>query len=132
MKRTYFIVLGTAACLLALLYFVFDARVYPFPRCPFNLLTGWLCPGCGSQRAFSALLHGDLPAAFRLNALLMALLPLLLYALAVQAFPAWGRRQAAVRLLYSPLFVRGILIAVLAFWIARNLSLYPFNLLAPH
>ncbi len=33
------------------------------------------CPGCGATRALSALLHGHLLDAFRLNALFVLLLP---------------------------------------------------------
>ena len=37
-----------------------------FP-CPFRELTGWQCPFCGGTRLGSALLHGDLAAAFAYN-----------------------------------------------------------------
>lgn len=35
--------------------------------CPFRALTGWECPFCGGTRLGSALLHGDIAAAFRYN-----------------------------------------------------------------
>jgi len=41
------------------------------------------CPGCGSQRAVSALLHGDIRGAFGYNALAMLASPFLLYAAGV-------------------------------------------------
>src|SRR5687768_3288825 len=50
-----------------------------FPACPFLSLTGFLCPGCGSQRALHQLLHGNFLAALQLNALLVISVPLLLY-----------------------------------------------------
>jgi hypothetical protein len=37
--------------------------------CPFALLTGHACPGCGLTRAVGALLTGDLPGALRLHPL---------------------------------------------------------------
>ena len=37
-----------------------------FP-CPFRALTGWECPFCGGTRLGSALLHGDVAAAFAYN-----------------------------------------------------------------
>ncbi|PJE96383.1 hypothetical protein CUT44_17865 [Streptomyces carminius] len=43
------------------------------PRCPFNVLTGLLCPACGGTRLAYDLLHGDLAAAFHDNALLLVL-----------------------------------------------------------
>jgi uncharacterized protein DUF2752 len=33
------------------------------PLCPFRLLTGLPCPGCGLTRSLVSLLHGDLSAA---------------------------------------------------------------------
>jgi hypothetical protein len=35
--------------------------------CPFRALTGWNCPLCGGTRMGSALLHGDVLAAFGYN-----------------------------------------------------------------
>ena len=52
------------------------------PRCPVKWATGWNCPGCGSQRAFMALLHGHPMAAFRAN----LILPLAMAYLAVMLF----------------------------------------------
>lgn len=38
-----------------------------FPQCPVKLLTDYSCPGCGVQRAFHALLHGNLGQALAYN-----------------------------------------------------------------
>ena len=61
-----------AAAMLALVaavavYFALDPARHPFPRCMFLTLTGWQCPGCGSQRALHALLHGDIASAWALS-----------------------------------------------------------------
>ncbi|MER7398989.1 DUF2752 domain-containing protein [Streptomyces sp. NPDC000151] len=45
----------------------------PLPRCPFNAMTGLLCPACGGTRMVYDLLHGDLPAALHDNAALLLL-----------------------------------------------------------
>ncbi len=61
-----------AAAGLAAVYFAFDPTgTALFPKCPFLTLTGLQCPGCGSQRAIHALLHGDVATAWRMNALLL-------------------------------------------------------------
>lgn len=63
------IVLGT-------IYFVFNpSKTALFPQCPFLLLTGFRCPGCGSQRAIHSLLHLDVVQAFSYNALLVSSIP---------------------------------------------------------
>ena len=111
-----------------LLFFLFDARLGGFPQCPFYLLTGWFCPGCGSQRAISALVHGDIFQALRYNTLMMMFLPLLLYSAFVK-FKYDGVQK--IKLLYSPVFVKIILMVVVSFWIFRNIPVFPFSILAP-
>jgi hypothetical protein len=63
-----------------------------FAPCPFRMLTGWWCPGCGMTRATHRLLHGDVIGALRLN----ALLPFVLTAIAL-LWIDWYRRSIASR-----------------------------------
>lgn len=51
--------------------------------CPWLVLTGTYCPGCGGLRAVNDLTRGDLAAAASSNLLLVGALPLLVV--------AWGR-----------------------------------------
>ena len=48
-----------------------------FPKCPFHMLTGLECPGCGSQRAIHSLLNGDIAAAIHYNLLIVLSIPYL-------------------------------------------------------
>ena len=96
-----------------------------FPLCPFRLLTGLTCPGCGSTRALHQLLQGHVQAAFMLNPLFVIALPILFYALLRHtAFALQGRapRPNALPAVYIYL----IFFVVLAFWIFRNTPYYPF------
>lgn len=63
--------------LVFLYYFLNPERDSLFPSCPLLYLTGYECPGCGSQRAFHALLHFDIVQAIRYNLLLVLALPYL-------------------------------------------------------
>lgn len=45
--------------------------------CPFRAVTGWNCPLCGGTRMGSALLHGDVGAAFAFNAVALVGIALL-------------------------------------------------------
>jgi len=106
--------------IIIVLYGLVNPDQYPFPLCPFHTLTGWLCPGCGSQRAMHQLLHGNFGASLKLNPLF---LPGITYALAgyVSAFfspTSWPYvRQTfyGLKAAYVSLFV------ILLFWIGRNL-----------
>jgi predicted membrane protein len=131
MKRL--IILSAAVIAISLLYFFLDARVGDiFPHCPFHTLTGFYCPGCGSQRALSSLLHADFLQAINFNTLLVISLPFLIYAAIVAVVSAFKKQRVKQKIFYSPLFVKTVLVVVVAFWILRNIPRYPFTLLAPH
>lgn len=73
---TAVIILGIIA--LGVLYSVVDpAESKWMPKCVFKMVTGYDCPGCGSQRMLHSLLHGDLAGAWQANAFLVLLLPVL-------------------------------------------------------
>ena len=74
--RKRLIAVAGIIAVLGIVYFAVDPSAVRFmPRCLFNEMTGWLCPGCGSQRMLHALLHADWAAAWGYNALLLILLP---------------------------------------------------------
>lgn len=50
-------------------YLTLWPRDYRIP-CLFHASTGLLCPGCGTTRSLTALIHGDLAAAFSFNQLI--------------------------------------------------------------
>jgi hypothetical protein len=105
-KRTpRLILISTTVLALALLYFFVDARKGNFfPRCPFHFLTGLYCPGCGSQRAISALLHGEVLAAINFNVLMVLSLPLLIYSAAIYVLNTVRDKVVQQKIFYSPLF----------------------------
>lgn len=118
--------------LLAVIYFMADARYSSFfPRCPFHLVTGLYCPGCGSQRAFSSLLHGQMGQALHYNVLFVLALPFLLYSAGILLINSFTGRHLVQKIFYSTLFVRILLVTVLLFWVCRNIPAEPFSLLSP-
>ena len=125
-------IVSIAVITMSLLYFFYPAAEGTFhPDCIFNKLTGLFCPGCGSQRAVSALLHGDILVAADFNILLLLSLPLLGYAAFVFIYNTFKERKLQQRIFYSPLFAKSFLTIVLLFGILRNLPYYPFQWLAP-
>lgn len=123
-------VAGAAAAVTAVLVVdPFDDRGI---GCPFYEVTGQWCPGCGSTRAAWLLLHGDIASAARHNLLF---LPALAYVVAT-----WLHTVSPAATARLPGFVRrptevpatamwGLVVALVAFTIARNLPVAGF--LAP-
>lgn len=132
-KQHYKILLIAATVpVLALLYFFKDARYSGFfPRCPFYSLTGLFCPGCGSQRSISSLLHGDIMQAINYNVLLVMSLPLLVYSAFVSLSNVFRTKPVIQKIFYSPVFVKIVLVVVVLFGVLRNIPIYPFTMLAP-
>lgn len=61
------------------IYFLYNpADSELFPKCPFLLITGYQCPGCGSQRALHNLLNLNIRDAFLNNALMVISIPYIL------------------------------------------------------
>ncbi|MHA6802866.1 DUF2752 domain-containing protein [Salinifilum ghardaiensis] len=100
--------------------------------CPFRLLTGFDCPGCGGTRMLESLLRGDVAAALQHNAFLLLVgAPAAIAVLvglarvesgrAVRAWPA-GRLGRGIG--------RGLLVALLLWTLARNLPFAPFTALS--
>jgi hypothetical protein len=109
----------TVACLLIVLY-LFSPDQYSFyPRCLLHSWTGLQCPGCGSLRAAHHLLHGEIGAAFRLNALFVVSLVVGVFAGAGLVLNhVTGRDWLAC--FRRPFWIWVLAITVLAFGIGRN------------
>jgi len=129
-NRWWALLLAASAVAVVLLRVFDPATSGVFPPCPVRYFTGWYCPGCGSLRALHQLLHGNLQAAWAMNPLAVLLLPFLAYGLA--SFALFQiRGQGLPQPFLRPAWIRALCVAIILFGIARNLSLYPFELLAP-
>lgn len=90
-----------------------------FPKCPFYYITGYKCPGCGSQRALHQLLHLRFSEAFRYNALFIISIPFVMFLCIADI----------MRLKYKKLYIAsrnpflswGILFIICLWWICRNI-----------
>lgn len=121
MRRKWWIIGAVSVIVIAgiAIYSTFDpSTVRFFPRCTFLTLTGLKCPGCGTQRAIHALLHGNFLEAVRFNAMMVASVPLLaLYGYAEIVRKSKPRFYNKVN---STPIILTIFVLVVLWWILRN------------
>jgi hypothetical protein len=118
---------GAAAATVVVLLIVYNIFGFGVP-CPFHLLTGLWCPGCGSFRAINALLHGQSLAALGYNLLVVFLLPALAVLLvrdAVHTIRGTTPRRT------GPAVAIALAVVPALFGILRNLPAFAFLAPAP-
>jgi hypothetical protein len=118
------VVAVTVLCIAAVVFF-FNPATHPFyPVCQFHRLTGLNCPGCGMTRALYSLLHGNVSAALRDNALLVFALA----GLAIRG--AWfGVKKfhgRAAGEFFPVKYLWPLLVIALVFTLLRNLPAFAF------
>lgn len=84
--------------------------------CPFLLLTGHPCPGCGGLRAVNDLTHLDLVGAASSNLYFVAIIPLLVFGWLVWVRRAWAGERVDGP---APSLVVAMLVLLILFWILR-------------
>lgn len=120
LKITAVALAATLAGAMTVVYFFVDpAQSKLMPRCLFKSLTGWDCPGCGSQRMLHALLHGDWAGAWHANPLLLSMVPYILLLGFVSLFRTRYRRLYS--LLCSPAAIAVIFTLMTLWFIGRNI-----------
>lgn len=109
-----------AACVLGvgIIYYRVDpsSSVF-FPKCPFKMLTGLPCAGCGSQRALHSLLHGDVLQAARYNIMVVILLPILFILTAASCFRE--KYPKFYLITHSKYISYGLLLMIVVWWVIR-------------
>jgi len=83
--------------------------------CQFYKFTHLLCPGCGGQRAFHALLHGRFLEAARLNWLIFLILPIIF----MKIFEELTGKSFPIKL--TSIFQKITLLAIILFGLIRNI-----------
>ena len=90
--------------------------------CPWLVLTGQACPGCGSLRAMNDLTHGDVVGALSSNLLFVLMLPVLAFWWVRWTQRAWSGEPPPDRSGGHPALWIGLAAVVMvAFTVLRNL-----------
>ena len=112
--------IAKAVLILVTIYYFYNPCNHSiFPKCPFLLLTGLQCPGCGSQRAIHCLLHWDVLKAFHYNALLVFSLPIITVLLLAESYRC--KRPNLYIKIHNKTYIWCYLVIVTLWWITRNI-----------
>ena len=108
--------------LLGIIYYYVNPSLQGHPiQCPWRVLTGTLCPACGSQRALNALVHGHLGQALSYNYFFILSIPYATAAVMVTWYNFGHRLDGLKRLVFHPITLKAYVILFFAWWIARNI-----------
>ncbi len=88
--------------------------------CPWLLLTGTYCPGCGGLRAVNDLTHGDVAAAASSNLLFVTAIPFLVLAWGRTTLDRWHGRVRQVAARRHVVLAVSLLVVALVFAVVRN------------
>lgn len=93
-----------------------------FPKCPFKTITGYECPGCGSQRAVHHLLNLNIGSAIQANALLIFSIPYILLLFFAELLKYKSKFFTHLyKMLFSTKAIWTVLVIIIFWWFARNL-----------
>lgn len=119
--RPSFVLAGGVVALSVALHFRDPHESGSWGFCPWLVLTGTYCPGCGGLRAVNNLTHGDLRAAASSNLLFVSVIPLVAWLWVRSVSQRWrGVREALPRPAVAAAVTVGVVLAV-GFWVVRNL-----------
>lgn len=106
----------------AVVYTLFNPMQHHWPlRCPFKLITGLQCPGCGGQRAAYALLHGHFREAVSCNLFLVYAGPYALALVVENLLPEGKTRRRMKAVIESRWAVGAFVVAFFVWLVVRNL-----------
>lgn len=104
-------------CIIALVgiyYFIDPMKFSWMPKCPFHMLTGYKCPGCGTQRALYAFVHGKFIDGILAN-------PILLPSLSYVGLLLGTRKKSVHDILAGKMAGNIILFVICVYWLLRNI-----------
>lgn len=103
------------------LFYTFDPEETRFfPKCPFLWVTGYECPGCGTQRAVHELLHLNVASALKHNAFIAFAVPYIFLGLYLEYFGGKRNHPKLEKIFFGKYAAVVVVGAIFAFWVLRN------------
>ena len=121
-KRQWLVLIVLGAVVIIAVYYSFNPESSSFfPPCPFHYLTGYECPGCGSQRTIHHLLHLRLDRAFATNPLMVLAMPYIGVGVYFEYFGGKEAHPRTRKILFGRNATIIVFVTVILFWLIRNL-----------
>jgi hypothetical protein len=96
-----------------------------FPKCIFHELTGYKCPGCGSQRAIHHLLNFDIATAISENILLVLAIPYIIIGFIFDLIKNPSNKIIKwKKFLFGKKAIILIFVVIILFWVLRNIPVF--------
>ncbi len=123
MKKVLYGIIILTFVIIGFIYFLYDPSTFSFfPLCPLHSITGFLCPGCGTQQAIHDLTHLRIGQAFHHNAFLVLSIPYVILGYYLEWKKEKTRFEKKIKsTLYGYYAIVLILIIFIVFWIGRNM-----------
>lgn len=111
---------------ISIFYSIFDPYKDDFlPKCSFYTVTGYQCPGCGSQRAIHNLLQFKIYNAIKENLLFVIAIPYLILGAYFDIFNPKNIRALKIQKFFFGLpAIWTVFFLIIIYWIIRNFDFY--------
>ena len=120
-RLPWLLIAAVVGVLLVLNYFYNPEHTSWSPKCIMLQLTGYKCPGCGSQRFAYYLMHGDIMKAISYNYYIALLSPYLLLLLSGEVIPSRRWRQYVLTHFATKYFCLSYVALYFLWWVLRNI-----------
>ncbi len=121
-QRLPWLIIAAVVLIYLIVNFFYDPEQTTWsPKCILLQLTGFKCPGCGSQRFAYHLMHGDILGAIHYNYFIALLSPYLLLLLSGELLPSRRWRQYVHTHFVTKLFGFSYISLYFIWWVLRNI-----------
>lgn len=125
LAKKWFILFVLAMIVIVIYKFYNPADYQYFPKCMFKTLSGYDCPGCGSQRAVHNLLNGNFTEAIRNNLLFVVSLPYVLLGAILDISKLKNQKIKRFKeIVYGDKILIIFAIILIFYWFFRNTTFY--------
>lgn len=105
-----------------MIYFAYNPSLSRwFPQCPVKMLTGLSCPGCGVQRAFHSLLHGQFGEALSYNYFFVLSIPYLFVACLAVVMKKLHKCEKLAMFLHGEVLAWIYVVCFVVWFVVRNI-----------